>query len=40
LKVQMKSIIRAEKAPVGKFNALSSQSIGAKIHYLYREILG
>jgi len=37
---QMKSIIRAEKAPVGKFDALSSESIGAVIHHLYREILG
>lgn len=40
LKEQMKSLIHAEKASVGKFDALSSESIGKKIHQLYREILG
>jgi glycosyltransferase involved in cell wall biosynthesis len=40
LKEQMKSLIRAEKAPVGKFDALSSESIGAEIHQLYDEIIG
>ena len=40
LKDQMRLLLRAEKAPVGKFDALSSKSIGAEIHQLYREILG
>ena len=40
LKEQMKSLINAEKASGGKFDALSSESIGKKIHQLYREILG
>jgi len=40
LKDQMKSLFRAEKAPYGKFDSLSSESIGVKIHQLYREILG
>lgn len=37
---QMKSLVRAEKAPVGKFLSLSSESIGAEINQFYREILG
>jgi glycogen synthase len=37
---QMKSLIRAEKATLGKFDALSSESIGTEFHHLYREILG
>lgn len=39
LKEQMKSLIYAEKASRGKFDALSSESIGMEIHQLYREIL-
>ena len=40
LKEQMKSLINAEKASRGKFDVLSSESVGKKIHQLYREILG
>ena len=42
LKEQMKSLLSVrKKLPVGKFlDALSSESIGAEIHQLYREILG
>jgi len=39
LKEQMKSLLKAEKAPAGNFDSLSSESIGVEINQLYREIL-